>query len=267
MQCCRDASGIARLLGLLALIAQGSQSRAQGGPPYLTNDPGTPGNGNWEINLASMQTISRSVAAYQIPQIDLNFGLGDRIQLTYEMPYVLQSSAHEAPQSGWSNGYPGVKWRFLDQGEDGWQMATFPQLETAGSAHARDAAIAGPGPRLLLPVEMSKKVGPIDVDFEAGYYFPGHGPKERFLGLVIGRSVTEQLELDAEIYDDRAYDATPHTDTFDLGARYKLRPGIIALFMAGRSINGFGNGQPEFMGYVGVQLLLKDYGRAFNSEL
>ncbi len=25
---------------------------AQGGPPYYTNDPGTPGHLNWEINLA-----------------------------------------------------------------------------------------------------------------------------------------------------------------------------------------------------------------------
>ena len=65
--------------------------------------------------------------------------------------------------------------------------------------------------------------------------------------------MTERLELDAEIYDDRAYDATPHSTTLDLGGRYKLRRGIIALFMAGRSIN-VGDGQPEFIGYVGVQI-------------
>ena len=27
---------------------------AQGGPPYYTNDPGTPGNLNWEINVGYM---------------------------------------------------------------------------------------------------------------------------------------------------------------------------------------------------------------------
>jgi hypothetical protein len=96
---------------------------------------------------------------------------------------------------------------------------------------------------------------------------PGHGPKERILGLVAGRSVTERLELDAEIYDDRAYDATPHSTMLDLGGRYKLRRGIIALFMAGRSINELADGQPEFIGYVGVQILLSNYGRSFISEL
>jgi hypothetical protein len=241
-------------------------ARGQAGPPFLTNDPGTPGSADWEINLGSMQTIARGVASYQIPQIDLNFGVGDRIQLTYEVPYVLQSSAGQPLQSGWGNGFPGLKWRFLDEGEDGWQMSTFPQMETAGSELARKKGIAVPGPRYLLPLEVSKKMGPLDVDFEAGYYVAGHGPKERIFGLVVGRPVSERLELDAEIYDDRAYDAGPHATTLDLGGRYKLHRGIIALFMAGRSINGFADGQPQFVGYIGVQILLSNYGRTLNEE-
>src|SRR5271156_390651 len=88
-----------------ALLALGSGiARAQAGPPFLTNDPGTPGNANWEINLGSMQTIARGVSSYQVPQIDLNFGVGDRIQLTYEVPYVFQSSAGQPLESGWGNG-------------------------------------------------------------------------------------------------------------------------------------------------------------------
>jgi hypothetical protein len=42
--------------------------------------------------------------------------------------------------------------------------------------------------------------------------------------------------------------------------------GVIALFMAGRSINGVSNGQPQFIGYVGVQILLSDYGRRFTPD-
>jgi hypothetical protein len=254
----------------LCVIAVGLISpgvvRAQAGPPFLTNDPGTPGNANWEINVASMQTIARGVSSYQVPQIDLNFGLGDRIQLTYEVPYVLQTNGEQPVRSGWGNGYPGVKWRFLDEGEGGWQMSTFPQVETAASQLARQKGIAEAGPRYLLPLEVTKKVGPLDLDFEAGYYVAGHGPKERILGLVAGRSVTERLELDAEIYDDRANDALPHSTTLDLGGRYKLHPGVIALFMAGRSLIGFSDGQPQFIGYLGVQILLSNYGRSFTSE-
>jgi hypothetical protein len=241
-------------------------AHAQAGPPFLTNDPGTPGNANWEINLGSMETISRGVSSYQVPQIDLNFGLGDRIQLTYEIPYVLQTSGGQPIESGWSNAYPGVKWRFLDEGDESWQVSTFPQAETGTSSLARQKGIAVPGPRYLLPLEVSKKIGPLDVDFEAGYYVAGHGPKERILGFVAGRPVTDRLELDAELYDDRAYDVTPQSVTLDLGGRYKLGRGLIALFMAGRSVNGVSDRRPEFIGYFGIQMLLSNYGRTFTSE-
>jgi hypothetical protein len=239
-------------------------ARAQAGPPFLTNDPGTPGNANWEINLASMQTIARGVSSYQVPQIDLNFGLGDRIQLTYEIPYIVQTSSGQPQQSGWGNGYPGVKWRFLDEGEDGWQMSTFPQVETGASSLARQKGIAVAGPRYLLPLEVTKKVGEFNIDFEAGYYFPGNGPKEHILGLVAGRPVTARLELDAEIYDDRVYDGN-HSTTLDVGGRFKLGRGFIALFMAGRSISE-ANGAPQFIGYFGVQILLSNYGLTLTSE-
>jgi hypothetical protein len=245
----------ALLIAALPNFADTARAQAAG-PPFLTTDPGTPGNANWEINVGSMQSIARGASSYQLPQIDLNFGLGDRIQLTYEIPYVLQSSGGQSSHGGWSSALAGVKWRFLDQGEDGWQMSTFPQVQTGGSA---------PGPRYLLPLEIAKKLGPLDVDFEAGYYFPGNGPRERFLGLVVGRPVTARLELDAEVFDDRAEGAPPHSTTLDLGGRYKLGRGIIALFMAGRSLNGFADGQPEFMGYIGVQILLSNYGRTLST--
>jgi hypothetical protein len=145
-------------------------------------------------------------------------------------------------------------------------MSVFPQAQTAASMLAREKGIAEAGPRYLLPVEVTKKIGVLEVDVEAGYYVAGHGPHERILGLVVGRSVTDRLELDAELYDDRASGAPPHATTLDLGGRYKLRTGLIALFMAGRSVNGFGDGQPQFIGYVGLQLLLSNYGSTFTQE-
>ncbi len=130
----------------------------------------------------------------------------------------------------------------------------------------KKGGIASAGPRLLLPLELAKKVGPVELDFESGFFLPVHGPRERILGFVAGRSVTEKLELDVEIYDDRAYGAAPHSTTFDLGGRYKLSRSLIALFMAVRSLNGFADGQPEFMGYFGIPILLSNYGRTFSSE-
>jgi hypothetical protein len=261
------------LLLLLAALCVAEGAHAQAGPPFFTNDPGTPGNTNWEINLASAQTISRGIASYQIPQVDLNYGIGDRVQLTYEIPYVVETSEQghsgaggQSRQSGWGNAFPGIKWRFLDQGEDGWQASVFPQIEANGTAASLRNEIAQPGPRFLLPVEVSKKFGPIDLDFEVGYYLPKQEVKEHILGFVAGHDLTDRLEMDVELYNDHATGAPPNQTTLGLGGRYKMSRSFIALFMAGRSISGTANGQPQFVGYFGVQILLSDYGRALASE-
>jgi hypothetical protein len=255
---------VARFCLLAAALVAPNVVNADAGPPYLTNDPGTPGNANWEINIASMQTIERGVASYQVPQIDLNFGVGDRIQLTYEIPYVIETRDGEPHASGWSNAYPGVKWRFFDQGEDGWQISTFPQFETAGSLSAQRKGLAAAGSRLLLPLEVAKSAGPLQLDFEAGWY--AQGPRERILGFVAGRAVTPRLELDAELYNDHVLGTSPQVTTLDVGGRYKLHRGFILLFMAGRSLGGNAPGQVQFMGYLGVQVLLSDYGRHLAAE-
>src|SRR5208282_5779480 len=79
-----------------------SLAQAQGGPPLLTNDPGTPGAKNWEINLAVMPALARNAHDFQLPQLDFNYGVGATIQLTFEVPYVLQTLPKPV-SSGWSN--------------------------------------------------------------------------------------------------------------------------------------------------------------------
>jgi hypothetical protein len=41
---------------------------------------------------------------------------------------------------------------------------------------------------------------------------------------------------------------------------------LILLFMAGRSFSGNSSGQPEFVGYFGLQILLERYGRALHAD-
>jgi hypothetical protein len=254
-------------LVLTVLVAAASRNaRGDAGPPFLTNDPGTPGNGNWEINIAAMQTSLPGVSSWQIPQLDINYGLGDRVQLTWESPYVVQSVSGERQASGWGNANPGVKWRFLDQGEDGWQLSTFPMWQTSGSPAARENGIAVEGPRLFLPLEVAKKVGAFSVDLEAGTYVPLHGDHEHIVGLVVGRPLTSRLELDAELYDDHVRGAAPDLTTLDIGGRYQLHRAFYLLFMAGRSLRGNSPGQVEFLGYFGIQILLSDYGRKLAAE-
>jgi hypothetical protein len=238
---------------------------AQGTPPLLTNDPGTPGNGNWEINLGVMQTLRQNQDVFQLPQIDVNFGLGDRIQLTYEIPFVLQNVTGQPTQTGWSNNTFGLKWRFVDD-KAGWNVSTFPQLEPPGLGASIKTGIAASGTRLLLPIEITKSVGPINLGFEAGYFVPWHSHGERIIGFSAGHDLTPKLNILGEVYNDRVMGALPHDTTFDAGGKYEFHKGLFLMFMAGRSFSGNSSGQPEFMGYIGVQILLSKYGKELQSD-
>jgi len=45
-------------------------ARAQGGPPMITDDPGTPGNGKFEINLAGAFERRPQELSMDLPAID-----------------------------------------------------------------------------------------------------------------------------------------------------------------------------------------------------
>ena len=258
-----------RWLQLLALVAcllsATSRARAQGGPPLLTNDPGTPGPKNWEINLAVMPVLVHGLHDYQLPQLDFNYGVGATIQLTFEVPYVLQTVPGQPTSTGFSNSFPGVKWRFIDN-KKGWNVSIFPQLELKGTASTIRSGIAQSDTRFLLPVEVQRNVGPLELDAEFGYYVPIHGHEERIIGFAAGHNFSKRLEAIGEIYNDRALGALPHDTTWDLGGRYGFHKGLIFLFTAGRSFSGNASGQPNFLAYIGVQILLERNGLALHQE-
>jgi hypothetical protein len=249
------------LLGLLFLAPR--SLRAQGGPPFLTNDPGTPGNGNWEINIGVMPILRHDVNQYQLPQLDINFGAGDRVQLTCEIPFVLQTTPGHTLDTGWSNAFVGTKIRFYQNEKSGWRISTFPQLQTQGSPRSARSGIAADATRFFLPVEITKSFSKVSLDFEAGYFFSwsSNSHPERILGFAAGHDFTPKLELVGEVYNDRVLGALPHDTTWDVGGRYHFSKAVILLFMAGRSFSSNTSGQPNFYGYIGVQILLRNYGR------
>lgn len=62
---------------------------AQGGPPLITDDPDTPGPGHWEINLASLFERSQPQRRLEAPLADVNYGVGQRIQLKSSPEFVV----------------------------------------------------------------------------------------------------------------------------------------------------------------------------------
>ena len=242
-----------------------SSAFAQGGPPYYTNDPGTPGNLNWEINLGYMPFLYSDQSVTHTPDVDINFGIGDRIQLTYENAWLRVQSPSSPAKYGMGQSNPGVKWRFYDKGESGLNISVFPQLFLNNPNDAVHRGITAASESFLLPIEFSRKLGPVDVNYEMGYQFVHKGPDGGFLGLVVGRDVTRKLELDMEFYYQHTFHPSVNQPTIDFGARYKLHRPVILLLMAGRSLEASRSDQSYFLGYFGMQFLLPP--RSYKADL
>jgi hypothetical protein len=277
----------------ILLISLCGVACAQGGPPFKTDDPETPGNKQWEINFGWMGERSAGEGAYSIPNVDLNYGLGDRIQLKFELPIVI----HEVRQLPGYNGQIdsgtqarldfgagesllGVKWRFFqhfsktfeqtasgaEHPEPNFSVSMYPQLSLNNPTSSVERDVVTTGPQFLLPLEANARIGPIRIDGEVGYWFTNKNvPQSWIRGLIIGHEFTPRTEAYVEIYDQQdanRVDGEPkgRQATVGLGGRHAMdrKQSVLLLFMGGRSFQkvAASNLQPSWIAYVGVQFLL-----------
>src|SRR5580693_1772984 len=111
-----------RMSALVFPIVFSAVAHAQGGPPFRTDAPETPGNKHWEINFGWIGDRNPAAGAYQVPDVDINYGLGDRIQLKYEIPIAIEETRPQPATStqpavpgnvitGLGESLLGIKWR------------------------------------------------------------------------------------------------------------------------------------------------------------
>ena len=267
-------------------------AHAQGGPPFRTDDPETPGNRNWEINFGWVGERSTGEGSYSIPDVDLNYGFGDRIQLKFELPIVIhetrqisndsegiQSNTQARLDLGAGESLLGVKWRFYEHRirsagrlsadgeppESNFSLSTYPQLSLNNPTSSVERGVVTTGPQFLLPIEVNARIGPIRVDGEVGYWFTNRDvPQSWIRGMIVGHDFTKRTEAYVEIYDEQDANrvdaaAKGRQATLGLGGRHAVneKRTIWLLLMEGRSFQKVApdNMQPSWIAYVGVQFL------------
>src|ERR1043166_1936442 len=241
------------LLSLIVLACCASTARAQGGPPLLTDDPGTPGPGPWEINLAATRERGRAGGTFELPLLDINYGVGERIQLKFEAPWVLQQERGGATVHGPGDALAGLKWRFFEDEKRGLAVSAYPQLLFNISSASRDKGLGEDGPQLLLPLEATKSLGRVSVNGELGYLAARRRADAFFYGLAVGRRMTSRVELLGEIHGESPRTFATSELLLNFGTRLKVSERHALLFSAGQPLRKVSADGPNFVLYAGTQ--------------
>lgn len=219
----------------------------------ITDDPGTPGDGKFEINLAVAFEHRSGETTYDAPGIDINYGVGERIQLTLQGgPVLLKRNGH-----GWIGGLGGteaaVKWRFVDNEKAGLTVSMFPRVIFNISESAARRGLADEGTRFQLPIQIAKAFSHFELGFEWGALAGTVGPSEWLYGLVVAKEISKATELLAELHGTSRTNFDDDVLAVNFGIRQKLNEHCLFIGSLGHEVRS-----PEsraLIGYAGVQLL------------
>jgi hypothetical protein len=231
-----------------------ARGAAQGGPPLITDDPDTPGPGHWEINIAAISGRSEREQRIEAPLADINYGVGQRMQLKFEIPWVFVRERGGPVQTGVGNSTLGLKWRFL--GEEGRRVAwsIYPQLEMDSGSTATARGQLPQGRRFLFPMEITFGTGVMEINAEAGMNFVQHGDDGQIYGLSTEVTLQRRFELLAEVHAEQS--SGPAEVIVDVGARPRLTPQFVLLLSAGGAVHGEHRERTALRVYLGVQVNL-----------
>ena len=211
----------------LSLIFASSAAFAQGGPPMVTDDPGTPGNGHWEINIASLTSSNPDRTLVQAPYFDINYGLGERTQLKVETGWVFSS---------------------------GQNASTYPQYQFHAFYSKQDASLSTPENELFLPIEFSKTFGNFQINPELGYLSVQGRTQQGVFGVVLAYENLKPWEPLFEIHGNTEFDGTGTELLLNAGGRYTVNANLNLLFALGHTVLHLIGEPTELDTYLGVQL-------------
>jgi hypothetical protein len=240
---------------LLIALCLSPLLHAQGGPPFLTDDPGTPGDGHWEVNVAWTHESRSGESLSELPLLDINYGVGARIQLKYEASYLIAHPADSSRVEGPSNSLLGVKWRFYDDEKSGLTVSTYPQLELRNpGSHSAARGLVADESTLLLPVEIQKEAGGWGVNVEVGWLRPSKSNTGWIYGVVVGHELNERIEVGCELHGRGSAALNENELTANVGLRWKLNAHCSLLGSIGRELHNDFEARARVTSYLAVQL-------------
>lgn len=221
---------------------------------HATEDTGTPGPGGWENNLGISAERQNGSWRYGLPEAELNYGVGERIQLVLGMPYVRVVEADGARGSGFGNITAGAKWRFWDDEASGASLAVFPRLSWNASRATAARGLENRGYSLQLPLIAGFSRGDTGWYAELGRNIVQYGRDEWQAGIKVLHQCLPRLECRAELEHVRVPRDGVQT-TIHVGGKWRLAEGLVLNMSVGRDVAGNAEGRRSVVTYLGLQVL------------
>ena len=243
---------VVRFACVMCSLMAAVSSFGQGGPPMMTDDPGTPPVGKFELNMAWTTSRNHESFEFELPLLDLSYGATPNLQLKIEGPWL---TVREAGTSSHDLGpaLVGVKWRFQEEANGRPAISTFPQIETAINRRSVDLGLADPGLGLLLPVEVQWHRGRLGFNMDFGVVLRTGGQTEWFGGGAVSTEIAEGQELIAELHFEGAFADRSHEAIAQIGYRRDLSESMTLLAAFGKGVQSSGTPPTRFASYLGLQ--------------
>ena len=237
---------------LLSLVS--FRLHAEGGPPLITDDPGTPERGHWEINLGFTYAQAQHEINVNTPLVDVNYGVLENLKVGFQIPWestVASDTGHHP--SGLGGSSAGMKWRFLDEEKNKVSMSIFPQLQFGWHSFKFSHDNEPDQTHLLLPFEVAKKLGPVEVGFEYGVDLQhAHKPRD-FSGVTLSHEFKERIKLLGEVRETSDLTLRQLNWIVNGGFNLKINKTIAILGSVGTTVKRADKDQPRLFSYFGIQ--------------
>ena len=235
----------------LLILSFGVLATAQGGPPLLTDDPGTVENGKWELNMAWIYRRLPGSIEIELPHFDASHGISDRAHFKLEVPWVFATDGSSSV-NGDGGGSTGIKYRFIDAKGCRPAISTYPQIGFQLSSRSVRNGLAEPGTSLLLPIQIQWDFDRFSVNVDSGYIVQGGASPSWLGGIAVGRKVGV-CEYLAELHGEGVFATGESNWIAQLGHRRELSEAATLIFAFGKTIASNKSENLSWTSYLGVQ--------------
>jgi hypothetical protein len=206
--CRRPAANLRLILTLLVTLAISPLVFA--GPPMVLDDTGTASPGSWEVILYGSGEHRDSNHTAEFPGVDVAYGIADRWEFSFLIPYQLSdgepvlpeaglAEAQEADdQVGFGNAVFGLKWRFFEGERTA--VAISPVLSLPLSSIAQIRGLVDDAVIFEVPLVASWTVGRWELTGQVAYAWANKASDAVVFGAGAGYPLADDFRVMGEVY-------------------------------------------------------------------